>query len=46
MHSIPEGEKWMGSPAQPDKQAKRQLISIQQLPNFLRRIKKFLKMNE
>lgn len=44
MHSIPTGEKWMGSPAQPDKQAKRQLISIQQLPDLLRRIKKFLKL--
>lgn len=46
MHSIPPGEKWMGSPAQPDKMAKRQLISIQQLPDFLRRIKRFLKSNE
>lgn len=44
MHSIPAGEKWMGSPAQPDKQAKRQLISIQQLPDLLRRIKKFLNL--
>jgi len=29
---IPDGEKWLGSPAQPDKQAKRQYIAIQHLP--------------
>jgi UDP-3-O-[3-hydroxymyristoyl] glucosamine N-acyltransferase len=37
MHSIPDGEKWMGSPAQPDRQAKRQMIALQQLPDLLRR---------
>jgi UDP-3-O-[3-hydroxymyristoyl] glucosamine N-acyltransferase len=37
MHSIPDGEKWLGSPAQPDRQAKRQLIALQQLPDLLRR---------
>jgi UDP-3-O-[3-hydroxymyristoyl] glucosamine N-acyltransferase len=39
MHDIPAGEKWMGSPAQPDKQAKRQMLALQQLPELIRRVK-------
>jgi len=38
MHHIPDGEKWLGSPAQPDRQAKRQMIALQQLPELLRRV--------
>ena len=38
MHDIPDGEKWFGIPAQPDKQGKRQLIAIQRLPDLLRRV--------
>lgn len=38
MHAIPDGEKWMGSPAQPDRQTKRQMIAIQHLPELLRRV--------
>ena len=38
MHNIPDGEKWLGIPAQPDKQAKRQLIAFQHLPDLLRRV--------
>jgi UDP-3-O-[3-hydroxymyristoyl] glucosamine N-acyltransferase len=38
MHNIPDGEKWLGSPAQPDRQAKRQMIAIQLLPELLRRV--------
>jgi len=38
MHDIPEGEKWFGYPAQPDRQWKRQLLALQQLPNFLKRV--------
>jgi len=38
MHDIKDGEKWFGSPAQPDRQMKRQLIALQQLPDLLRRI--------
>lgn len=38
MHPIPDGEKWLGSPAQPDRQTKRQLIAIQHLPELLRRV--------
>jgi UDP-3-O-[3-hydroxymyristoyl] glucosamine N-acyltransferase len=38
MHDIPDGGKWLGIPAQPDKQTKRQLIAIQHLPELLRRV--------
>jgi UDP-3-O-[3-hydroxymyristoyl] glucosamine N-acyltransferase len=38
MHNIPDGEKWLGVPAQPDKQAKRILIALQRLPELLKRV--------
>lgn len=38
MHDIPDGEKWFGTPAQPDRQTKRQIIALQQLPELLRRV--------
>ncbi len=38
MHDIPEGEKWFGYPAQPDRQTKRQIIALHQLPDLLRRV--------
>jgi UDP-3-O-[3-hydroxymyristoyl] glucosamine N-acyltransferase len=38
MHDVPDGGKWLGSPAQPDRQAKRQLIALQQLPELIRRV--------
>ncbi len=38
MHSIPDGQKWLWTPAQPDRQAKRQMIALQQLPELLRRV--------
>ncbi|HXR05121.1 MAG TPA: UDP-3-O-(3-hydroxymyristoyl)glucosamine N-acyltransferase [Verrucomicrobiae bacterium] len=38
MHDIPDGGKWMGIPAQPDRQTKRQMIAIQHLPELLRRV--------
>ncbi|NGO38387.1 UDP-3-O-(3-hydroxymyristoyl)glucosamine N-acyltransferase [Limisphaera ngatamarikiensis] len=38
MHDIPDGQKWLGIPAQPDRQAKRQIIALQQLPDLLRRV--------
>ena len=38
MNDIGEGEKVFGSPAQPDRQMKRQLISIQRLPELLKRV--------
>jgi UDP-3-O-[3-hydroxymyristoyl] glucosamine N-acyltransferase len=38
MNHVPDGEKWLGSPAQPDRQMKRQLIALQHLPELLRRV--------
>lgn len=38
MNNIPDGEKWFGSPAQPDRQTKRLLIAMQQLPELLKRV--------
>jgi UDP-3-O-[3-hydroxymyristoyl] glucosamine N-acyltransferase len=38
MNDIPDGGKWMGIPAQPDKQTKRQMIAIQLLPELLKRV--------
>jgi UDP-3-O-[3-hydroxymyristoyl] glucosamine N-acyltransferase len=39
MHNIPDGETWIWTPAQPDRQAKRQMIALQQLPELIRRVK-------
>ena len=38
MTNIPDGEKYLWSPAQPDRQAKRQMIALQQLPELLKRV--------
>ena len=38
MNHVPEGEKWFGSPARPDRQMKRQMLAMQQLPELLRRV--------
>lgn len=38
MNHIPDGEKWMGAPAQPDRQMKRVLIALQRLPELLQRV--------
>lgn len=38
MTDIPPKEKWFGSPAQPDRQTKRQLIAMQKLPELIQRI--------
>ncbi len=38
MNHIPDGEKWFGSPARPDRQMKRQLLAMQQLPELIRRV--------
>ncbi len=39
MDDIAAGEKWFGSPAQPDRQMKRQLLALQQLPELVRRVR-------
>jgi UDP-3-O-[3-hydroxymyristoyl] glucosamine N-acyltransferase len=38
MNDIPSGQTWLGSPAQPDRLTKRQMIAIQHLPDLLRRV--------
>jgi UDP-3-O-[3-hydroxymyristoyl] glucosamine N-acyltransferase len=38
MHNIPDGEMWLGVPAQPDKQAKRIMIAMQRLPDLFKKI--------
>jgi UDP-3-O-[3-hydroxymyristoyl] glucosamine N-acyltransferase len=38
MHDIPDGEKWFGSPAQPDREIKRQMIAQRHLPEVLKRV--------
>jgi UDP-3-O-[3-hydroxymyristoyl] glucosamine N-acyltransferase len=38
MHNIPDGEKWMSTPALPDRQAKRQIIALHDLPDLLKRV--------
>jgi UDP-3-O-[3-hydroxymyristoyl] glucosamine N-acyltransferase len=39
MRDIKDGERLLGSPAMEDRQAKRQIISLQQLPDLLRRVR-------
>ncbi len=39
MRDIPDGETVLGTPAGPDKQTKRQLIGLQQLPKLIRRMR-------
>jgi UDP-3-O-[3-hydroxymyristoyl] glucosamine N-acyltransferase len=38
MSDIPDGGKWLGSPACPDREAKRQYIGIRRLPDLLQRV--------
>jgi UDP-3-O-[3-hydroxymyristoyl] glucosamine N-acyltransferase len=38
MSNLEDGEKVMGSPAQSDRQTKRQFIAVQQLPDLLKRV--------
>ncbi|MGC9942242.1 MAG: UDP-3-O-(3-hydroxymyristoyl)glucosamine N-acyltransferase [Verrucomicrobiota bacterium] len=38
MHNIPDGQTWLGIPAQPDKQAKRVVIAVQRLPDLLKKV--------
>ena len=41
MTDIPDKTTWLGSPAQPDRQFKRQVIALQRLPDLLKRIAEF-----
>ena len=38
MANIPAGETWLGSPAKPDRQVKREWIAVQRLPDLLKKI--------
>lgn len=38
MNHIPEGQSWLGAPARPDRDMKRQLIAIERLPDLVRRV--------
>jgi UDP-3-O-[3-hydroxymyristoyl] glucosamine N-acyltransferase len=38
MHDIGDGQKWMGSPAKPDREMKRELLALALLPALLRRV--------
>lgn len=43
MHDVPDGEKWMYAPAQPERQVKRMIIAMQRLPELLQRVSKLEK---
>lgn len=38
MHNIPDGEKWLGTPAGPDRETKRQMVALRHLPDALKRL--------
>jgi UDP-3-O-[3-hydroxymyristoyl] glucosamine N-acyltransferase len=44
MHDIGDGQKWFGTPAQPDRQMKRQLLALHQLPDLMRRVAELEKL--
>ena len=46
MRDVPDGGTVLGIPAMPDKQAKRQWIAVQQLPEMLRRVRELEKQIE
>ncbi|HZR16142.1 MAG TPA: UDP-3-O-(3-hydroxymyristoyl)glucosamine N-acyltransferase [Verrucomicrobiae bacterium] len=46
MRNVPKGGRVLGVPAAPDRQAKRQIIALQQLPDLLRRTRELEKRVE
>jgi UDP-3-O-[3-hydroxymyristoyl] glucosamine N-acyltransferase len=46
MRDVPDGGTVLGIPAAPDKQAKRQMIAVQQLPELIRRMRELEKQVE
>lgn len=38
MTDVPDGGRWLGAPAVPDKQFKRQVIAVQRLPDLLKKV--------
>jgi UDP-3-O-[3-hydroxymyristoyl] glucosamine N-acyltransferase len=43
MYDIPDGQKWLGIPAQPDRNVKRQVVALHQLPELIKRVAKLEK---
>ena len=43
MNHIPEGQTWLGAPARPDREMKRQFIAIERLPELVRRVQELEK---
>lgn len=43
MNHIPEGQTWLGAPARPDREMKRQFIAIERLPDLSRRVQELEK---
>jgi UDP-3-O-[3-hydroxymyristoyl] glucosamine N-acyltransferase len=46
MRDIPDGGRVLGIPASPDRQAKRQIIAVQQLPDVIHRMRELEKQVE
>lgn len=46
MNNIPDGEKWLGAPAQPDREMKRIFIALQRLPELSKRVRELEKRLE
>ena len=46
MHDIPDGQKWLWMPAQPDRDVKRQIVALQQLPELIKRVAKLERKQE
>ena len=38
MHNVPDGETWFGYPAMPNRDFKRQVVALRQLPGLLKRV--------
>ena len=43
MNDVPAGETWAGSPAQPARIALRQAAAARQLPEVMKKVRKYLK---
>jgi UDP-3-O-[3-hydroxymyristoyl] glucosamine N-acyltransferase len=43
MHDVKDGERQLGSPSMEDRQAKRQIIALKQLPDLMRRVRELEK---
>ncbi len=39
MHNIPDGEKWLGSPAKPDRQTKKEWLALNRLPDAMKKLR-------